>query len=89
MAVQKSDLEKIGNDAAEVVFENFSVIMDSYQKSSFSKESEGAGDYIQVCYHLLFSGIIKELIKLEVIPPIPYPTPNYFGVYITIGSFFD
>jgi len=30
--VFQSDLEKIGNDAAEIVFENFSVIMDSYQK---------------------------------------------------------
>ena len=82
-------LEKTGNDAAEIVFENFSVIMDSYYQAPYSKFSDGAGDYIQVCYHLLFTGIINELIELEALPPIPEPTPEYFGVYITIGSFFD
>lgn len=82
-------LEKTGNEAAEIVFEKFSVIMDSYRQSPYSEFSDGAGDYIQVCYHLLFTGIINELIKLDALPPIPEPTPEYFGVYITIGSFFD
>jgi len=44
---------------------------------------------MQVCYHLVFSSIIKELIKLNAIPSIPDPVPDYFGVYITIGSVFD
>ena len=82
-------LEKTGNDAAEIVFENFSVIMDSYRQSPYSEFSDGAGDYMQVCYHLLFTSIINELIGMEALPPIPESTSEYFGVFINIGSLFD
>lgn len=86
----KNDLENLGNQAAEIVFKNFSVILNSFENSTYSKYSQGAGDYIQVCYHILFSGIIKELIETDVIPPIPDLLPDSFGVYITMGSnFFD
>ncbi|MFC2107276.1 hypothetical protein ACFLRY_02955 [Bacteroidota bacterium] len=82
-------LKELGNKAANIVFERFSVILDSYAQSPYSAFSDGAGDYIQVCYHLLFASIIYELIELEALPPIPEPCPDYYGVYVTIGSFFD
>lgn len=90
LKVFKEELEKIGNEAAEIVIDDFSVIMTSFRNSPHSKYSEGAGDYIQVCYHLMFSSIIKELIEMKVIPPVPKSIPEYFGVFITTGSnFFD
>jgi len=85
----KNDLEDIGNAGANIVFDNFSIIMDSYERSSYFQNAEGAGDYIQVCYHLLFTGIINELMEMEVLPKVPEPLPEDFGVYITSGSFWD
>ena len=85
----KDKLEKIGVVASELVFDDFSVIKTCYHDSAYSSYSSGAGDYFQVCYHLLFSSIIKELIELGTLPVIPEQVPEDFGVYITIGSFFD
>lgn len=78
-------LEDIGKEAAEVVFENYDIILKSYKNSPYAKFMEGAGDYIQVCYHILFSLIIDRLVKEDVTPLIPEPVPEYFGVYIIKG----
>ena len=51
--------------------------------------SDATGDYIQVCYHILFSEIIAQLIKTGALPPIPESVPEHFGVFITIGSIFE
>lgn len=85
----KDQVEKIGIKASKLVFEDFSVIMNCYEDSAHSNYSSGAGDYLQVCYHLLFSSIIEELIELGTLPAIPEPVPEDIGVYVTIGSFFD
>jgi hypothetical protein len=83
-----SDLEKIGKGGAEVFFKHFSIIIDSFKNSPYANFMEGGGDYIQVCYHVLFSEIIEQLVKTGVLPPIPESVPEHFGVYITIGSVF-
>ena len=85
----KTKLEIIGKESASIVFEDFSIIMQSFKNSSYAKYSSGAGDYIQVCYHLLFSGIIIELINENILPPVPINNSERFGIYITLGSFFD
>jgi hypothetical protein len=82
-------IEKIGRGAAEVLFKNHSIIINSFQKSPYAKFMDGGGDYIQVCYHILFSEIIKQLIKSGILPVIPESVPEHFGVFITIGSVFE
>lgn len=83
------DLVKIGKGAAEVLFKNFSIIINSYKNSPYAGFMEGGGDYIQVCYHVLFSVIIEQLIKSGSLPLIPEKVPDHFGVFITIGSVFE
>lgn len=81
-------IERTGRDAAGLVFENYSVITESFNNSPFFNFLDGAGDYIQVCYHTLFSLIIDGLIKENIIPPIPKPVPEPFGVFIIYGRVF-
>jgi hypothetical protein len=83
------NIKKIGRGAAEVFLKNHSIIIDSFQKSSYAKFMDGGGDYIQVCYHILFSEIINQLIKSGILPEIPKSIPEHFGVFITIGSIYD
>ena len=82
------DMEEMGRDAAQVVFENYSIIINSFEESPYAEFMDGGGDYIQVCYHILFSLIIEELIKAGILPPIPEAVPEHYGVFITIGSVF-
>jgi hypothetical protein len=82
-------IEKTGKEMAEVVFSDYSVFLDSFKGSPYSQFLDGAGDYIQACYHTLFSLIIDKLAEEEVIPPVPKPVPDSFGVYITLGSVWD
>lgn len=81
-------IDKAGKDAAETVFSNYAVILDSFDNSPYSQFLDAAGDYIQVCYHALFCLIIDNLIEETLLPPIPKPVPDHFGVYITLGSVF-
>lgn len=83
------DIEKIGRNAAEIVFKNYSIILNSFNNSPYAKFMDASGDYIQVCYHVLFSEIIEQLIVAGVLPPIPESVPEHFGVFITIGSVFE
>lgn len=82
----KADLETIGREGAEVMFTNYSIILDSFKNSPYAGFMNGGGDYIQVCYHVLFSLIIEELIHVGALPAIPTPVPAHLGVYITVGS---
>ncbi len=82
-------LEKVANEMAEVVFSDYSLILDAYRSSPYSSFLEGAGDYIQVCYHALLSLVVEDLLQENIIPPIPSPVPEHFGAYITIGSVFE
>ena len=82
-------LEELGKEMAEIVFSNYSIILEAYQSSPYSAFLEGAGDYIQVCYHALLSLVVEDLVQENIIPPIPSPVPEHFGAYITIGSVFE
>jgi len=85
----ENTLREVGLESANIVFDNYNVILESYKNSPYSDFSEGAGDYIQVCYHLLFNGIANELVQLGATAPFPQPVPEYYGIYITIGSIFN
>lgn len=82
-------LEELGREMAEIVFSEYSIILDVFRNSPYSSFLEGAGDYIQVCYHALLSLVVEELVRGNVIPPIPKPVPEHFGAYITLGSVFE
>lgn len=75
-------IEKTGEGAADTVFQNFDIIMDAFQKSPYAKFLDGAGDYIQYCYHVLMYLTIESLIQKGFLPPIPAPFPEYFGAYV-------
>lgn len=79
-------MSKAAGTAAEEVFENFDVILDAFKNSSYSKFLDGAGDYIQYCYHVLMYLSIENLIQKGLLPPIPKPAPGYFGTYILYSS---
>jgi hypothetical protein len=75
-------LEKAAESAAEAVFENFDFITSAFQKSPYAAFLDGAGDYIQYCYHVLMYLTIKKLIQKGFLPPIPNPFPEYFANYV-------
>jgi len=75
-------VSKAAGTAAEEVFENFNVILDAFKNSLYSKFLDGAGDYIQYCYHVLMYLSIENLIQKGLLPPIPKPTPEYIGIYV-------
>ena len=81
--------ESIGRSAAEIVFENYSIIIDSFNDSPYSEFSDGGGDYIQVCYHALFGIIIEQLVENGVVSPIPESVPEYFGAFIILGRVYS
>jgi len=80
-------VNEAGKKAAEEVFENFEEILSSFQKSPYSKFMSGDGDYIEYCYHALMCLIAEQLTSQSLLPPIPNPVPEHFGVFILIGRF--
>ncbi len=67
---------------------DFSQTMRALRKdknSPYSEFFDASGDYIQGCYHTLFYIIFKKLVETELLPPIPEPVPDYFGVFINLG----
>jgi hypothetical protein len=82
-------IEKTGKEMAEIVFSDYSIFLDSFKASPYSQFLDRAGDYIQACYHILFSLIIDKLVEEEVIPPVPKPVSDSYGVYMTLGSVWD
>jgi hypothetical protein len=81
-------LETIGRAGAEAAFDNYSVIIDSFDGSPYSGFLEAAGDYIQVSYHTLFSSVLERLVEDRALPRFPEPVPEHFGVYIVMGKLF-
>ncbi len=81
-------IDRIGKDAAEVVFKNYTIIINSFNESPYSRFLNAGGDYIQVCYHILFSILLEKLVDADVLPPIPKPVPDHFGVFIIFGRVF-
>jgi hypothetical protein len=79
-------LKQEGKAAAHVFFKEHVLIMDSYRDSCYATFSDAAGDYIQVCYHVLFGLIIEQLVERGVLPSIPTPLPEHFGVYLQFGE---
>jgi hypothetical protein len=79
-------IEKTGKEMAEIVFADYSVFLDSFNSSPYAQFLDGAGDYIQACYHTLFSLIIETLVEEKVIPSVPKAVPDSFGVFMTLGS---
>lgn len=77
-----------GSSTARVVFDNHSVIIDSFGRSPYSEFMDAGGDYIQACCHTLFGAVLEHLAQAGALPPIPQPVPEYFGVYIIIGRLF-
>ncbi len=75
-------LAKAAESTAEVVFENFNIILDTFRDSPYSKFLDGAGDYIQYSYHVLMYLTIEKLIQQGILPAIPKPLPEYFGTYV-------
>lgn len=81
-------IENIGRDAAEVAFAKFSDIIDSYNKSTYSKFLDYDEDYIQVLIHSLFGLTIEHLVRNGTVSQIPETVPESFGVYIVYGKLF-
>jgi hypothetical protein len=79
-------LTKAAESTAEVVFENFKVVLNAFESSPYFKFLEGAGDYIQYSYHVLMYLTIEKLIQQGVLPDIPKPLPEYFGTYVLYSS---
>ncbi len=80
--------DTVGAGAAEVLFENHSIITDSFDKSPHSRFLDAGGDYLQVCYHTLFSSILEELVNSGVLPPLPESIPEHLGVYVVLGKMY-
>jgi hypothetical protein len=78
---------KAAASTAEVVFENFNIILDTFNDSPYSKFLDGAGDYIQYSYHALMYLTIKKLIQQGILPAIPKPLPEYSGTYVLYSSY--
>ncbi len=79
-------MEKIGAAAAPVVLDNHSVILKAFDRSPYSWFLRGRGDYVQACYHVLFSLVVEQLAETGVLPVIPERVPEYSGVYIIVGA---
>lgn len=79
-------VEEISRDAASVVLDDFSVMVDAFDSSPYARFLNGGGDYLQVCYHTLFGITIEQLMDVGVVPPLPDPVPEAFGVYIVFGK---
>lgn len=77
---------KAAASTAEVVFENFNIILDAFNDSPYSNFLDGAGDYIQYSYHVLMYLTIEKLILQGILPAMPKPLPEYFGTYVLYTS---
>jgi hypothetical protein len=82
-------IQRTGKEMAEIVFADYSVFLESFKSSPYAAFVDGAGDYIQACYHILFSMIIEKLVEERIVPFIPRPVPDSFCVYMTLGSVWD
>lgn len=81
-------LEEIGVGAAHVVSENLAVITEAFDSSPYSRFLDTDRDYVQACYHTLFGVVLGQLVEAGVVPNVPHPVPEHFGVYIIMGKLF-
>lgn len=81
-------MENIGREAAEVAFDKFTDITDSYNRSTYSKFLDNDEDYIQVLIHSLFGLTIEHLVRSGTVSQIPETVPESFGVYLVFGKLF-
>jgi len=79
-------MEKIGLDAGTVVLDEHSGIIEAFDRSPYSRFQQSGGDYIQVCYHVLFELVLEQLAATGVLPTVPLPAPEHFGVFIIMGQ---
>jgi hypothetical protein len=79
-------VEKIGADAGNVVFHEYSGIIKAFDHSPYSRFEHSGGDYIQACYHVLFDLVLEQLAATGVLSAFPRPAPEHFGVYIIMGQ---
>ena len=79
-------LEKIGADAGNVVLDEHRRIITAFDHSPYSRFEQSGGDYIQVCYHVLFDLVLEQLAATGVLSAFPRPAPEHFGVYIILGQ---
>lgn len=81
-------LEEIGVEAARVVSENLAVITEAFDSSPYARFLDADDDYVQACYHTLFGVVLGQLVETGVVPNVPHPVPEHFGVYIIMGKLF-
>ena len=81
-------IETAARRAAGVMFESYDAITTAYETSPYSGFSTGRGDFVQACYHTLFSLVIEELERAGSVPPVPSPVPEHYGVYLVLGKLF-
>ena len=79
-------LEDIGVEGAQVVFERHSMITDAFDQSPYAGFLDGAGDFMQVCYHALFGLVLEQFAEVNLLPEFPAQVPEHFGVYIIMGK---
>jgi hypothetical protein len=79
-------LKKAAWSAAKTVSENFDLIISTFQDSPYARFLDGAGDYIQYCYHALMYLTIANLIQKRFLPSVPTPIHEYFANYIVYQS---
>jgi hypothetical protein len=79
-------VEKIGADAGNVVLDEHSRIIKAFDHSPYSRFQASGGDYIQVCYHVLFDLVLEQLAASGVLSAFPQPAPEHFGVYVIMGQ---
>jgi hypothetical protein len=79
------DLDEVAERAAEVVFLHHSEILDLFEKGEYSTFLTDPGDYIQVCYHVLFGLLVESFVSEGLVPEIPEVLPEHFGAYIVFG----
>ncbi len=82
-------LRQMGQEMAVTVFTEYDVFIDAFNDSPYSDFLEGAGDYFQACYHIMFALVIDTLIDESILPPPPQPVPDSYAVYITLGSVWE
>ena len=79
-------VEKIGAEAGNVVLDEHPRIIKAFDHSPYSRFQHSGGDYIQVCYHVLFDLVLEQLASTKVLSAFPQPAPDNFGVYIIMGQ---
>jgi len=72
----------LGYELAEIFMSDYNVVRRSFDELGYSKWLKGIGDYAELIFHQVMGLTVLELMRREILPPVPEKAPACWGTWL-------